>query len=64
MDAVTHCITSDVTQITMTEPLLTENLQLALSQHRDAAAAFDAARDNVSRIKADLEKNSKAAEAA
>jgi len=64
MDAVTHCITSDVTQITMTEPLLTENLRGGLSRYCDAATAFDSARDNVSRIKADLEKNAKAAEAA
>lgn len=64
MDAVTHCITSDVTQITMTEPLLSENLQVTLTRYYDVAAAFNSARDNVSRIKADLEKNTKAADAA
>lgn len=64
MDAVTYCITSDVTQITMTESLLTENLQVALSRYHDAATAFDSARENVGRIEADLEKNTKAAEAA
>lgn len=64
MDAVTHCITSDVTQFTMTEPLLTETLQVALTRYHDVAAAFNSARDNVSRIKADLEKNTKAADAA
>lgn len=64
MDAVTHCVTSDVTQIIMTEPLLTENFRATLSRYRDAAAAFNSARDNVSRIRADLEKNAKAADAA
>lgn len=48
----------------MTETLLIENLQVALTQYNDAAAAFISARDNVSRIKADLEKNTKAADAA
>lgn len=64
MDAVTHCITSDVTHTTMTTLQLTEDLQATLSRYREAAAAFDSARDNVSRIEADLGKNTKAAEAA
>lgn len=64
MDAVTHCITSDVTHTTMTTLQLTEDSQATLSRYREAAAAFDSARDNVGRIEADLEKNTKAAEAA
>lgn len=64
MDAVAHCITSDVTHSTMTTQQLKQEVHSALDQYREAAAAFESARDKVSRIKADLEKNSKAAQAA
>ncbi|MEN7528137.1 hypothetical protein [Cupriavidus sp. DL-D2] len=63
MDAVTHCVTSHITNTTMTT-LLTEAFQATLDRYREAAAAFNSARDNVSRLEADLERHTKAADAA
>ncbi|MEN7526497.1 hypothetical protein [Cupriavidus sp. DL-D2] len=64
MDAVTHCVTSAVTHTTMTTQPLNQEVQTALDRYRNAVTAFESAVGTANRMKADLEKHTKAAQAA